>query len=141
MAFNSKKDSSLDVVSEINMTPFIDVMLVLLIIFMVAAPMATVNIPLDLPQSNSKATTEQADPVIISLDAKNSIYIGENKISTEKLADTLKQQTKDDKSTRIFIRADKSVAYENFIKLINQLGELGYSKVALVGDQKTGADS
>jgi len=136
MAFNCKKDSSLDVVSEINMTPFIDVMLVLLIIFMVVAPMATVNVPLELPQSNSKATTEQADPVMISLDSELNLYIGENKISAEKFATTLRQQTKDDKSTRIFIRADKSVPYEHFIKLINQLSELGYSKVALVGDQK-----
>lgn len=133
MAFKQAKQDELAVVSEINVTPFIDVMLVLLIIFMVVAPLATVDVPLNLPTSkNTVPPPEQ--PIIVSLDSSLAIFIDDQKISHKQLEQNLQTLSKGDKQARIYIRADKTVPYEKFIDLINQLSALGYSKVALVSE-------
>lgn len=134
MGFSNKRKEDLSLASEINVTPFIDVMLVLLIIFMVVSPLATVDVPLDLPTSDSKAQTSEAKPIIISLDSALKMYVSDEEISPDQLGQKLQTLTQGNKQQRVFIRADKTVPYEKFMHLINQLGQLGYAKVALVGE-------
>ncbi|KAF1024525.1 MAG: Biopolymer transport protein ExbD [Acinetobacter bereziniae] len=136
MAFSSrkKKITQNEVISEINVTPFIDVMLVLLIVFMVVAPLSTVNVPLDLPKSNSQVTQSDAEPIVVSINEKLEIFIGDTGISKDLLAKKLTEKTKGDKEKRIYIQAAKAVPYNSFMELVNTLAKLGYSKVALVGE-------
>ncbi|RYM70453.1 TonB system transport protein ExbD [Serratia liquefaciens] len=142
MKFNHTSQSSdfndLELLSEINVTPFIDVMLVLLIIFMVAAPLSTVNVPLDLPAGSRVATPSPQEPINISLRDDLSFYIGDNEVKKEDLINQINITTKNNKEIRLFIRADKNVPYDNFVQLINMLRENGYLKVALVGLSSTG---
>ncbi|KAF1025262.1 MAG: Biopolymer transport protein ExbD [Acinetobacter bereziniae] len=134
MAFKNPKHDDLGPVSEINVTPFIDVMLVLLIIFMVVAPLATVDVPLNLPTSKNAASPLADQPLILSLDASLHLYIDDKQITHDQLANQLRILSKGDKQQRIYIRADKTIPYEKFIDLINQLSALGYSKIALVNE-------
>ncbi len=134
MAFTPKAHSDeLDVLSEINVTPFIDVMLVLLIIFMVAAPLSTVSVPLDLPVGSKTAAPAPDEPINISLRDDLSFYIGDTPVKKEALISEINRATKGNKEARLFIRADKTVPYDNFAQLINLLRDNGYLKVALVG--------
>lgn len=126
----------LDLNHDINVTPFIDVMLVLLIIFMVAAPLATVNVPIDLPVSTAQAQAPTRDPVIISLDPNLAISIGNDRVDRAMLGPRLTERTKGDRDTRIFVRADKKVPYGDLMTLMNSLRDAGYLKVALVGAEQ-----
>lgn len=119
--------------ASINITPFIDVMLVLLIIFMVAAPLSTVDVPVDLPVAAAKPTPRPADPVVISLQADHTLLLGRSPIAAEALAAGLEAATKGDREARIFVSADKSVAYGEMMTLLNSLRAAGYLRVGLVG--------
>lgn len=119
--------------SEINVTPFIDVMLVLLIIFMVAAPLATVDVPVDLPTSTATPRPPQAEPIYVSLQSDLSLSVGDQRISRSDLGAALDAATRSDRSARILVRADKVVDYGDLMVLINEMGRAGYLKVALVG--------
>lgn len=121
--------------SEINVTPFIDVMLVLLIIFMVTAPLTTVNVPVDLPSSTEKPTPRPDEPVFLTLKADHSLALGEDTISTDALPTALAQATKGDKEQRIFLRADKTIDYGSLMSVMDKLRASGYLKVALVNLQ------
>lgn len=134
MAFKNSKHNDLGPISEINVTPFIDVMLVLLIIFMVVAPLATVDVPLNLPTSKNAASPSADQPLILSLDASLHLFIDDKQITQDQLANQLQILSKGDKQKRIYIRADKTIPYEKFVDLINQLSALGYSKIALVNE-------
>lgn len=118
---------------EINVTPFIDVMLVLLIIFMVAAPLATVDIKVDLPASTAKPQPRPEKPVFLTVKADSQLFIGDQAVSKEQLAMTLDQATNSNKETTIFFQADKSVDYETMMDVMNVLRQSGYLKVGLVG--------
>lgn len=118
---------------EINVTPFIDVMLVLLIIFMVAAPLATVNVPVDLPASNAPPTPKKEEPIVLSVAGDLSLALGDKKVSMEQLGSVLDAVTDNDHEQRIFLRADKTVAYGEVMDVMNGLRDAGYLKVALVG--------
>jgi biopolymer transport protein ExbD len=120
-------------VHDINVTPFIDVMLVLLIIFMVAAPLATVDIPVNLPSSNTQPQQRPDKPVYVTLKADLSLSIGDDTVSRDGLAGALDAATKSNKDERIFIRADKTVPYGDVIGLMNELRTAGFLKIALVG--------
>ncbi len=120
-------------VHDINVTPFIDVMLVLLIIFMVAAPLATVDIPVNLPASNTQPQQRPDKPVYLTLKSDLSLAIGDDTVSRDALASALDAATKSNKDERIFIRADKTVPYGDVIGLMNELRTIGYLKIALVG--------
>ncbi len=122
----------LEEVHDINVTPFIDVMLVLLIIFMVAAPLATVDVPVDLPSSN--AQPQQPDkPIYLTLKADLSLAIGDEPIARGALAGALDAATGGNKDDRIFLRADRSVPYGDVMQVMNDLRAARYLKVALVG--------
>lgn len=118
---------------EINVTPFIDVMLVLMIIFMVAAPLATVDVNVDLPASSAAPAKRPDEPVYLSLKQDLSLSLGNDVISRDGLANALETVTKGNKDTRIFLRADKAVDYGNFMTVMNLLRDAGYLKIALVG--------
>lgn len=118
---------------EINVTPFIDVMLVLLIIFMVAAPLATVDIKVNLPASTAKPQARPEKPLFLTVKANGLMYVGEQIVSQEQLASALDQITGTNKETTIFFQADKTVNYERIMAVMNLLRKSGYLKVGLVG--------
>ncbi|CAN7584947.1 TonB system transport protein ExbD [Neorhizobium tomejilense] len=118
---------------EINVTPFIDVMLVLLIIFMVAAPLATVDINVDLPASTAKPAERPDEPLYLTVKEDLSLNIGNDAVGREQLAATLDRVTEGKKDTRVFLRADKAVDYGQFMEVMNLLRDSGYLKIALVG--------
>jgi biopolymer transport protein ExbD len=120
-------------VHDINVVPFIDVMLVLLVIFMVAAPLATVDVPVDLPSSTAPPQQRPPKPVYLSLKADGSLALGDNPVSRDALADILANATGGNKEERIFLRGDRAVPYGEVIELMNDLRRAGYLKVALVG--------
>jgi biopolymer transport protein ExbD len=138
----SDGDDDLAVNHEINVTPFIDVMLVLLIIFMVAAPLATVNVPVELPISRVQSQPPDNEPVFVTVQADHTLSIGENTVSAGELGPALDAATKGDKTTRLFLRADKKVDYGALMAVMSDLRDAGYLKVALVGlatTQQTGS--
>lgn len=119
--------------SEINVTPFIDVMLVLLIIFMVAAPLSTVDAPVDLPVSTAKPEPRPDKPVFVTMKADFSVLVGEATVAPEDFELMMGRATKYDYAQRIFVRADKSVPYGEVTRVMNMLRAAGYLKIALVG--------
>ncbi len=118
---------------EINVTPFIDVMLVLLIIFMVAAPLATVDVNVDLPASTAKPAERPDEPMYLTVKEDLSLNVGNDVVAREALATTLDRLTRGNRDTRIFLRADKMVDYGHFMEVMNLLRDAGYLKIALVG--------
>ena len=130
---SSDSDDELAENHEINVTPFIDVMLVLLIIFMVAAPLATVDIPVDLPASSAQEQPRPDTPIFLTLKSDLSLALGEMVIAETDLQIKLDQATEGNKDTRLFLRADKSVDYGDLMTVMNDLSAAGYLKVALVG--------
>ncbi|NRP18866.1 Biopolymer transport protein ExbD [Ensifer adhaerens] len=129
----SDSGGDLDENSEINVTPFIDVMLVLLIIFMVAAPLATVDMKVDLPQSVSKPTPRDDKPVFVTLNADLGLAIGNEETAREEFAAELQRLTEGNTETRVLLRADKAVDYGELMTVMNLIQNAGYAKIALVG--------
>jgi len=128
--------ADLEEVHEINVTPFIDVMLVLLIIFMVAAPLATVDIAVNLPASTAEPQPRPDKPIFLTVKADLSIALGEATVPREALGTALGDVTKGEKDTRIFVRADKSVPYGEMMEVMNLMRKAGFLKIALVGLEK-----
>jgi biopolymer transport protein ExbD len=123
----------LDEVHEINVTPFIDVMLVLLIIFMVAAPLATVDIAVELPSSTAPQQPRPDKPVFLTVKPDLTLSIGDDIIARDALGGALDQATNGNREARIFLRADKIVPYGDLMQVMNLLRAAGFLKVALVG--------
>lgn len=119
--------------SEINVTPFIDVMLVLLIIFMVAAPLATVDMKVDLPQSAAAPVKREDKPVFVTLKADLSLALGNNEIARDGFVAELNGMTEGNMETRILLRADKAVDYGELMTVMNIIQRAGYTKIGLVG--------
>jgi biopolymer transport protein ExbD len=123
--------------SEINVTPFVDVMLVLLIIFMVSIPTATVSIKLDLPPAKAPPTNEvKKDPIFISVMGKEDIYVGPNKVTLEQLPDAVLSalQSSTPYEERVLIRGDKDIQYADFVSVLNTLQQNGFTKVGLINE-------
>jgi biopolymer transport protein ExbD len=126
-------EDSLSDIHEINVTPFIDVMLVLLIIFMVAAPLATVDVAVTLPTAAAQAQPRPPMPQFLTVKADLTLALGDQPIDRDALGGALEAATKNDHDTRIFLRADKTVPYGNLMEVMNLLRGAGYLKIALVG--------
>jgi biopolymer transport protein ExbD len=122
-----------DEMHEINVTPFIDVMLVLMIIFMVAAPLATVDVRVELPASTAQPTPRPDKPVFLTIQADLSLSLGDMPVAREALVAGLDTATSHDREQRVFLRADKGVAYGELMQVLNLLRGAGYLRVGLVG--------
>jgi TolR protein len=120
--------------SDINVTPLVDVMLVLLIVFMVAAPLMASGVKVDLPTSNARPLTEQKPPIAVSLDAEGKIYIDKTPVSQNTLIGALSQAAGGDKERRINIRGDRALAYGKVIEVMGELNDAGFDKIALVSE-------
>ena len=123
--------------SEINVTPFVDVMLVLLIVFMVTAPLLTVGIPVDLPKVKASALTDQKDPLEITIKLDGVIYLGESEVELENLIPRLNAITDQNTEARIYVRGDRVVAYGRVMEIMSLINSAGYVKVALVTENPT----
>ncbi len=129
----SPQDDALEEIHEINVTPFIDVILVLLIIFMVAAPLSTVDVNVDLPASTANPAPRPDKPLFLTLKPDLALALGEAPIARDNLAGALDVETQGDKDKRIFVRADRAVPYGEVMELMNLLRGAGYLKIGLVG--------
>ena len=118
--------------SEINVTPFVDVMLVLLIVFMDTAPLLTVGIKVDLPKVKATALTDIKDPIEITVKLDGEVYIGESKVEVENLIPRLNAITEQNTEARIYIRGDRVVAYGRIMEIMSIINSAGYIKVALI---------
>ena len=121
-------------VSDINVTPMVDVMLVLLIVFMVAAPLMASGVKVDLPTSNAKPLTEEKPPIVVSLDSAGKLYIDKTQVSSSTLVAGLASAAAGDKERRINLRGDKGLAYGKVIETMGEINDAGYSKIALVSE-------
>ena len=122
--------------AEMNITPFVDVMLVLLIIFMVAAPLATVDVPVDLPSNAAAPTPPPTDPLYISVQADGLLYVQEQSVALADLADVVRGATGNRLDTRLFLRGDQAVDYGTLMRVMNSLQKAGYSQISLVAAQE-----
>ena len=138
ISLKDPQDGGLDEVSDINVTPFIDVILVLLIIFMVAAPLSTVDVAVDLPVSNAQPQPRPEEPLFLTVKQDLSLALGNDAVAREGLRQTLDARTKGEREQRVFLRADGGVAYKELMAVMNLLREAGYLKIGLVGLEDTG---
>jgi biopolymer transport protein ExbD len=129
-------DDALNEVHEINVTPFIDVMLVLLIIFMVASPLATVDIKVNLPAVSAEPQPRPDEPLYLTVKPDLSLALGDESVSRERLSSTLDAAARGDKDRLVYLRADKTLPYGELMEVMNLLRAAGYLKVALVGLEK-----
>jgi biopolymer transport protein TolR len=118
--------------AEINVTPLVDVMLVLLIVFMISAPLLTVGVPLDLPQSQAKSLDQDREPLTLSVNDKGQVFLQNTEIKIEELVEKLKAVAKAGVDERIYVRGDKKVDYGTVMRVMGRLSAAGFRKVALV---------
>jgi biopolymer transport protein ExbD len=129
----SSQEDALEETHEINVTPFIDVMLVLLIVFMVAAPLSTVDVNVDLPASTANPAPRPDKPLFLTLKSDLTVTLGDSPVERGNLASALAAETQGDKEQRIFVRADRAVSYGEVMELMNLLRAADYLKIGLVG--------
>jgi biopolymer transport protein TolR len=129
------------VMSEINVTPFVDVMLVLLIIFMVSAPLLTVGVPLELPQSQAKSLEQDREPLTVSVNLKGQVFLQNSEITVEELVAKLNAitQVRGGLDERIYVRGDRKVDYGTVMRVMGRLSQAGYRRVALVTEVEQGS--
>ncbi|MDB2682687.1 protein TolR [Alphaproteobacteria bacterium] len=122
--------------AEINVTPFVDVMLVLLIVFMVSAPLLTAGVPVDLPNSDAKSLSEEeTKPIEITLTKAGKIFIGESEVEKKRLIPLLSAMTEGQSDRRIYIRGDQKISYGDIMDLIGLVNGAGFTKVALISEK------
>jgi biopolymer transport protein TolR len=128
------------VMSDINVTPFVDVMLVLLIVFMVSAPLLTVGVPLDLPQSQAKSLDQDREPLTVSVNVQGQVFLQDSEIKIDDLVAKLKAITdaRGGADERIYVRGDKKVDYGKMMQVMGRLSAAGYHRVALVTEVEQG---
>ena len=133
MAFQFHR-SRKEPMSEINVTPFVDVMLVLLIIFMVTAPLLTVGVQVDLPESAADSLPDDQEPLTLSINSKGEIYIQEHQVTYQKMIPKLLAIAKNRTDTRIYVRGDKTINYGRVLEIMGMLSGSGFTKVALISE-------
>ena len=133
MAFNLKR-SEREPMSEINVTPFVDVMLVLLIIFMVTAPLLTVGVQVDLPETSADTLPEESEPLTLTINSKGEVFIQETKIEFNNLIKKILAVSENRTDTRIYVRGDKTINYGRVLEVMGKLSGSGFTKVALISE-------
>ncbi|NQV79922.1 MAG: protein TolR [Alphaproteobacteria bacterium] len=121
--------------SEINVTPFVDVMLVLLVVFMVTAPLLTVGVSVELPETAAASIPGQDEPLAVSIDAAGRVYIQDSEVSMETLIPRLEAITQNNPDARIFVRGDKSIDYGRVMEVMGTLNSAGFRRVALITER------
>src|ERR1700722_15350466 len=121
-------------VADINVTPFVDVMLVLLVVFMVTAPLMTVAVPVDLPKTQARSVNQDKEPLVVSVDGTGKVYLQEKQMELDDLVLKLKAITGTNAESRIFVRGDKSVSYGRIMQVMGTISAAGFNKVALVAE-------
>ena len=136
MAINLNKSErrSRNVMSEINVTPFVDVMLVLLIVFMVTAPMLTVGVPVNLPESEADSLPDDREPLTVSINSKGEVFVQDTKVAFNELVAKLLAISKNRTDTRIYVRGDKAINYGRVLEIMGMLSGSGFTKVALISE-------
>ena len=129
---NSRRRKPVGVMHEINVTPLVDVMLVLLIVFMVAAPLMTVGVPIELPKTEAKQLNSSVEPLTITVQADKTIFLQETQIPIEELSPKLQAIAKNGYEEQIFVRADTNVSYGSVMEVMGLLNGAGYRKIGLV---------
>ena len=130
-----RRRGSKKAISEINVTPMVDVMLVLLIVFMVAAPLLTVGVPIDLPQTKAKELNTEAKPIQVSVTPAGDIYLGDKPVAIDGLVDAINAQTPNGTGERIYVRGDQTANYGAVMKVMGVLSAAGFSKIGLITAQ------
>jgi biopolymer transport protein ExbD len=139
ISLGESRDGELTELADINVTPFIDVILVLLIIFMVAAPLSTVDVAVELPASNAQPRPRPDKPLFLTVKSDLALSLGDAAIARDQLRAALDQTTSGDHEQRVFLRADQAVPYGELMKVMNLLRDAGYLKIALVGMEDVGS--
>lgn len=124
--------------AEINVTPLVDVMLVLLVVFMVAAPLLTIGVPVDLPQTQAPPITDPKEPLVISINAEGHIFIQDSDVVTEALVPRLQAITGENPDALVYVRADKSIDYGRVLEVMSLISAAGYRKVSLIAESPKG---
>ncbi len=124
--------------SEINVTPFVDVMLVLLIVFMITAPLLTMGVPVDLPKTKAKTIAEPTEPLVITVTAEGLVFIQDTEVEIENLVPRLKAITENKADTRIYLRGDKSVDYGRVMEVMGTINLAGFTRVAMITELPKG---
>src|SRR6185295_129661 len=125
-----------NLMSEINVTPFVDVMLVLLIIFMVAAPLLTVGVPIDLPETQAKALNSETQPITVSINQQGDVYLQETEIPIDEVVPKLQAIAQAGYEERIYVRGDKTADYGTVMKVMSRISYAGYKNLGLVTEQE-----
>ena len=133
MAFKLRR-SAKEPISEINVTPFVDVMLVLLIIFMVTAPLLTVGVQVDLPETSADSLPKDMEPLTLTINSKGEIFIQETKVEYEKIIAKIMAVSNNRTDTRIYVRGDKTINYGRVLEIMGMLSGSGFTKVALISE-------
>ena len=134
--FSKSNSRSRTLMSDINVTPFVDVMLVLLIVFMVTAPMLTVGVPVNLPDSNADSLPDDKEPLTLTINSKGEIFIQKTKVGFSELIPKLLAIAKNRTDTRIYVRGDRNINYGRVMEVMGKLSGSGFSKVALISETK-----
>ena len=134
--FSKSKSRSRSLMSEINVTPFVDVMLVLLIVFMVTAPMLTVGVPVNLPNSDADSLPDDQEPLTLSINSKGEVFIQDTKVGFSELVPKLLAISKNRTDTRIYVRGYRNINYGRVMEIMGKLSGSGFSKVALISETK-----
>ncbi|MCU0830537.1 MAG: protein TolR [Rhizobiaceae bacterium] len=125
-------------ISEINVTPFVDVMLVLLIIFMVAAPLLTVGVPVDLPETQAREMNAQTQPITVSINPEGRVFLQETEVALEEIVPRLEAIAKTGYEERIFVRGDQTADYGTVLRVMGRLNAAGFKNIGLVSLQEQG---
>lgn len=130
-SFSKKNNKKKPIISDINVTPFVDILLVLLIIFMVAAPMLNSEVNLNLPQGSKTALKQKKQPIFVSITANGTIFLGKKAVKSYNIANNLKKLTNNNFNSKIYIRADKSLDYGKVMQVVKIINLAGFSKISL----------
>ncbi len=133
-----RRRGSYQPLSEINVTPFVDVMLVLLIVFMITAPLLTVGVPVDLPKTKAKSIAEAEEPLVITVNAEGVVFIQDTEVEIDKLVPRLKAITENKADTRIYLRGDKDINYGRVMEVMGTINVAGFTRVAMITELPKG---